>query len=366
MTAPASDSRPPALGPALRAAAAIVDVRSPGEYAKGHIAGAVNIPLFSNDERAEIGTLYKALGKERAIHKGLDVMGTKLTAFVEAFAPYKGAPLLIYCARGGMRSQAVVGLLASLGFRATQLPGGYKAFRNHTLAALEQGLPPRLIVIHGQTGVGKTLILRRLDNPLDLEDCAQHRSSVFGAIGLEPRTQQQFDAELLAALGRLDFARPVWVEGESRKIGDVTMPDALRSRMSESPCVLVTASLETRIGRIVAEYGGEAHAPLAEWEAALGSLAMPLGRTRVEGMIARLRAGAVREVVRELLLDYYDPRYQHSMRNYRYALTVNSDDLDAAVSALQAFAREPATQGEPRRTALTGARRTVSRHPATG
>jgi tRNA 2-selenouridine synthase len=353
MTQPAGDPRLQAIGPALQGAAAIADVRSPAEYAKGHIAGAINIPLFSNNERAEIGTLYKALGKDEAIQQGLALMGTRLGDFVAAFAPYKHAPLLVYCARGGMRSQAVVGLLAALGYRVQQLPGGYKAFRNYLLGELERALPPRLIVLHGQTGVGKTLLLRRLANGLDLEDCAQHRSSVFGAVGLQPRTQQQFDAELLAALGRLDSARPVWVEGESRKIGDVTMPDALRRRMGESPCVLVTAALDTRVERILAAYGAGAEAPLAEWEAALRSLAAPLGRARVEDMAARLRRGEVPGVVRELLLDYYDPRYAHSMRNYRYALTVDSDDLDAALRALEAFAvgqeERPAAPAAPGR-----------------
>jgi tRNA 2-selenouridine synthase len=336
---------PDAVGAALRGAAAVVDVRSPAEFAKGHVSGAVSLPLFSNDERAEIGTLYKLLGKERAIHKGLDLLGGKLTAFVEAFAPYQGAPLLVYCARGGMRSAAVVGLLSALCHRVTQLPGGYKAYRNHVLAAFEHALPPRLAVIHGQTGVGKTLLLQYLANSLDLEDCAQHRSSVFGAINLAPRTQQQFDADLLAALGRLDYARLAWVEGESRKIGSVTMPDPLRAAMQAAPCVLVTAPQEVRVARIVAEYGRPDDATKAQWEEALRQLALPLGRERVQAMIGRVWAGDYAPVVHDLLLDYYDPRYAHSMRGHRYALTVDSSDLDAAVAELEAFAHAEAGTG---------------------
>lgn len=337
------------VGAALREAAAVVDVRSPAEYAKGHVAGAVSIPLFSNNERAEIGTLYKALGKDTAVHKGLDLLGSKLKGFVSAFEPYRQGPLLVYCARGGMRSAAVVGLLSALGYAVRQLPGGYKAFRNHLLHRLEHGLPPCLVVIHGQTGVGKTLLLQRLRNHLDLEDCAQHRSSVFGAINLAPRTQQQFDAELLAALDGLDPARPVWVEGESRKIGDVLMPDALRRQMQRSPCVLVTAPLATRVARIVAEYGRPDDATKAQWEAALRQLVAALGHAAVDGMVARVRAGDFAPVVERLLVDYYDPRYAHSMRNYRYALTVPADDLDAAAAALEAFAQalpeQPAADG---------------------
>jgi len=347
-----------AIGAALQEAAAVVDVRSPGEFAKGHVAGAVNIPLFSNEERAEIGTLYKLLGKEQAIHKGLDFMGGKLGEFVQNFEAFKSAPLLVYCARGGMRSSAVVGLLNSLGYRVRQLPGGYKAFRNYALFVLEHHLPPHLIVIHGQTGVGKTLLLQRLANRLDLEDIAQHRSSVFGAVNLQPRTQQQFDAELVAALHRLDYTRPVWVEGESRKIGDVTMPDALRHAMQRSPCVLVTASLETRTARIVAEYGQPGDATKAQCEAALRSLTMPLGHERVEEMITAVRAGDYAPVVRQLLVDYYDHRYAHSMRNYRYDLTVDSEDLDATAAALEAFAAQQADGGA---AASASARQTAGR-----
>lgn len=342
---------------ALRDAATIVDVRSPAEYAKGHVAGAINLPLFSDGERAEIGTLYKLLGRERAIATGLEFLGARLSAFVQSFEPHRGGAIAVYCARGGMRSAAVAGLLSALGFRVTQLPGGYKAFRNHLLSVFEQGLPPRLIVLHGRTGVGKTEILNRLDNSLDLEDCAQHRSSLFGAINLQPRTQQQFDAQLLAVLDRLKYATPVWIEGESRKIGKVTMPEALRKAMQRATCVLVTASLESRVDRIVAEYGRADQATRAQCEGALRGLTIPLGKKRVKEMIARVRADDYRPVVEALLLDYYDPRYEHSMRNNRYALTISSDDPGQAVHALRALARglsTPQARRDGRREGLAG------------
>lgn len=318
---------------------AIADVRSPSEFAKGAVAGAVNIPLFSDGERAEIGTLYKMVGREQAIGKGLDFLGTRLAEFVRAFEPYKEDRLLVYCARGGMRSSAVVGLLSAFGHNATQLPGGYKAFRNYALSCFEWRLPPRLIVIHGQTGVGKTEILKRLSNSLDLEACAQHRSSVFGAIGLTPRTQQQFDAHLLAALEGLDPGLPVWVEGESRKIGSVVMPDALRKAMNRAVCVLVTAPLKTRVSRIAEEYGLPGEDISAQWKTALHALVGVLGKSAVADMTARVDQGDHAPVVERLLLDYYDPRYAHAMRNYRYAFTVSSENLDQAAASLSAFAK---------------------------
>ena len=320
----------------------VVDVRSPSEFAKGAVAGAVNLPLFSDGERSEIGTLYKLLGKEKAIHKGLDLFGARLSGYIASFEPYRSGKLLVYCARGGMRSSAVTGLLSAFGFDARQLPGGYKGFRTHLLSVFEHGLPPRLIVIHGQTGTGKTRILNRLPNALDLEDCARHRSSVFGAINLQPRTQQQFDAHLLAALNGLDHQRPVWIEGESRKIGVVTMPEALRTAMREAPCVLVTGSLEVRVERIVEEYAAADEGTHRQWEEALRSLTSSLGKAKVEKMISMVRKNEFHPVVETLLVDYYDPKYRHSMGGYQYSLTVSSDDLDEAAAALKGIAESVA------------------------
>jgi len=329
----------------LRDAAAIVDVRAPGEFARGAVFGAVNIPLFSDGERAEIGILYRHLGKAPAVERGLQHVGGRLHRFVAEFERFRGRPLVVYCARGGMRSQAVVSLLASLGFDVRRLEGGYKAYRNYVLAELERTIPPRLVVVHGETGVGKTLLLGRLDNALDLEAAAQHRSSLFGGVNREPRTQQQFEADLLHRLQGLERARPVWVEGESRKVGAVTIPEGLRRAMAAATCVLVTASLETRVTRIVAEYtgAGPAHAGAldpatqAQLEAALRSLRGFFGAARTEQLVAQLQAGDLRPLVRTLLDEHYDPRYRHAMRHYAYALTVSGENLEAAAAELAAF-----------------------------
>jgi tRNA 2-selenouridine synthase len=358
----------------LRNAAAIVDVRAPVEFARGAVFGAVNIPLFSDGERAEIGTLYRHLGKAPAVERGLTHVSTRLHAFVAAFDRYRGRPLVVYCARGGMRSQAVVSLLASLSFDVTRLEGGYKAYRAYALAELERLVPPRLIVVHGETGVGKTLLLERLPNALDLEAAAQHRSSLFGGVNREPRTQQQFEADLLHRLQGLDPARAVWVEGESRKVGAVTIPAGLRRAMAAATCVLVTASLETRITRIVAEYSGGGFAQGArqeagqrgtldgatrtQLEAALRSLHGFFGAARTDALVALLRAGDLRPLVRTLLDEHYDPRYRHAMRHYAYALTVSGEDLDAAAAELAAFGRRldaAAPAGAPGTALASGA-----------
>ena len=328
---------------AIHTATAIVDVRTPGEFAKGAVARAVNIPLFSNGERAEIGTLYKQLGKEPAVRTGLAFAGEKLSAFTRAFEAYRDDELLIYCARGGMRSAAVASLLASIGYRVNRLEGGYKAFRNYLLRAWPERTPPHLLVLHGRTGVGKTRLLARLPNALDLEALARHRSSVFGAVNLSPRTQQWFESLLLEELGGLDLEKPVWVEGESRKVGSVFLPAELNGAMRAATCVLATASLKTRIARIVEEYGGRDGETLSQLEAALRSLTGFFGKKRVEGFVAAVRASDLPAVVEPLLVEYYDPRYEHAMQNYRYALTVSCEDLAGAADALTAFWRDRQT-----------------------
>jgi tRNA 2-selenouridine synthase len=255
-----------------------------------------------------------------------------------------------------MRSQAVVSLLDALGFQVQRLEGGYKAYRTYVLAELERLVPPRLIVVHGQTGVGKTLLLQRLSNALDLEDAAQHRSSLFGGINRTPRSQQHFEAHLLDRFQALDRARPVWVEGESRKVGTVLIPERLRRAMSEATCVLVTASLETRISRIVAEYAGTdgetdpalAPATVAQLESALRNLRAFFGADRTEVLVRQLRGGDLRPLVRTLLEEHYDPRYRHAMRGYAYALTVSGEDLDLAAAELTAFGASPAGAVTPR------------------
>ena len=325
------------IGEALRHAETVIDVRAPAEFAKGAIANAVNIPLFDNAERSEIGVIYKHLGRNQAINRGLEFATSHLAAFVEAFQPYRGRRLLVYCARGGMRSASVVSLLGSLDFPVSQLYGGYKAFRGYLLRELDRLVPPRMVVLHGRTGVGKTLILNRLPNALDLEDLAQHRSSLFGAVNLRPRTQQNFEARLLEALQSLDHGEPVFVEGESRKVGDAIIPTGLMAAMKSGTCVLLTASLETRIRRIIDEYDRPDAETQAQLEGALSSLARLFGRRNTELLLAKLQAGDLPAVVRPLLEDYYDPRYGHGMRDYRYALELSAENIDETVQSLIEF-----------------------------
>ena len=177
----------------------LLDVRSAKEFEKGSIPGARSVPIFDDLERVEIGKIYKQVGREAAVVKGVDFFEPRLKQFLLSLSAIKNRQLVVYCARGGMRSASVVRLLLENGFLVSQMQGGYKYYRQYVLRKLNNPSPP-LIVLHGKTGVGKTLLLQKLPYHIDLEDLAQHRSSLFGAIHKTPRTQKDFEALLVQKL----------------------------------------------------------------------------------------------------------------------------------------------------------------------
>ncbi len=316
-----------------------VDVRTPKEFEAGAIYKAVNIPLFDNKERAEIGTLYKTLGQRAAIELGMDLVDSRLKEFVEKFLPFKGQLITIYCARGGMRSASVVRLLSLLGFNAQQLKGGYKSYRQHILNYFASQPPIQLIVLHGQTGVGKTRLLQKISPSIDLEGLAQHRSSLFGAVNRIPRTQKSFETHLFHNLQPLMMSQPIFIEGESRKVGDVAIPEKFFDAMKQGKMILLTASLETRIQRIIEDYVFDTDESFQQLEIALNSLRVFLSNRKVNDLLTCLRHHDFPTIVEALLRDYYDPRYLHSMKSYQYALTLSAEDLDSAAQHLVEFHR---------------------------
>lgn len=313
----------------------IVDVRSAAEYHSGTVPKAVNVPLFDENERTVIGTLYKRAGKQFAVDRGVSFAKEKLESLLDGFRPYNNGPFAILCARGGMRSRSIANLLNQTGCKAVQIVGGYKRFRAEVLKKLEQYAPP-LIVLHGLTGTGKTRILQSLDNVIDLEDLAQHRSSLFGALGFSPRNQRDFEAffvEELKALGE----PPYFVEGESRKIGPVFIPQPFFLAMKGGVLVNITASLETRITRIIEDYPVETVERKDEVAAILHSLTYAMGKTKVEELCRNLVEGDLRPFVRTLLLEYYDKRYNRSMQNYTFQLELSSESIDECADKLTSF-----------------------------
>ncbi len=315
----------------------IIDVRSSEEYLAGSIPGALNIPLFDADERSVIGTLYRHGGHEQAVDKGFSYAQKKITELLAAFRPFYTQNIAVFCARGGMRSRSVVNLLVQSGYKAFQLTGGYKKYRQDVLNCLDN-FQPKLIIIHGLTGTGKTRILQQLTPSIDLEDLAGHRSSLFGGLDKVPSNQRTFESRLAEVIALL-AEEPYFIEGESRKIGRVFIPQQLAAAMQNGLLVKVHCSLETRIRRIIDDYPVTDEAMRSQIGAILKSLKQKMGALQVETMCQLLRMGDLPELVRILLVEYYDKRYSKGMAGYRYVLELSSENIDQAASQLSQFRR---------------------------
>lgn len=291
----------------------VIDVRTPAEFADGHIPGAINLPLFSNPERAAVGTTYSDAGRQAAMLEALDLVGPKMRTLVEsAMQAVDGDTMLMHCWRGGMRSESVGWLLSFFGYRVRRLRGGYKAFRHFARDALSRTRPIR--ILGGLTGSGKTDVLHALQDRgeqiIDLEGCARHRGSVFGGLGRDDQpTQQQFENNLALQWDALDPERPVWIEDESRRIGDIGMPHALFDQMQTAPALVLDVPDAARLDRLVDLYG--AFEP-DELHDALNYIRQRLGGLRTQQAHAAISTGHLRRACR-IILSYYDDAYRHGL-----------------------------------------------------
>ena len=236
----------------------IIDVRSPAEFAQAHIPGAVNLPLFDNDERAKVGTIYKKQNKDKAILAGLDIVGPKMAKFVvKAKKIAKNNKILIHCWRGGMRSGSMAWLFKTAGLNIEILEGGYKAYRQ--FIKKEFAKEANITILSGSTGSGKTDILIELvklgEQIIDLEGIAHHKGSAFGAIGEKKQhSTEQFENNLYKAWAKLDLTKRIWVEDESKAIGLNHIPDEVFLQMRKAPVIKINVPKEVRIKRLVKDY----------------------------------------------------------------------------------------------------------------
>ncbi len=302
----------------------VIDARTEDEYALDHVPGAVNWPTLNNAERVVIGTLYKQVNPFEARKRGAALSARNIAAHIEREVldkPRDWKPLL-YCWRGGNRSGALATILSAIGFHVTLIEGGYKAWRAALVAAvpeLARSLSYR--VVCGPTGSGKTRLLQALAaqgaQVLDLEALANHRSSVLGQIPGQPQpSQKRFDSLIWSSLRGFDPARVVYVESESKKVGNVRVPDALMERMRASPCIDLRLSDEERVALLLEDYAYFVTDPSAFCER-LQALTELRGKETVSGWTAKVQAGQTPEVVLELLKLHYDPTYSQSMaRNF--------------------------------------------------
>lgn len=317
----------------------IVDARTPLEFSEDHLPGAINIPILTDQERVEIGTLYKQQGPQIARERGLELTCHRFPAVVAAIAEAAaGRPILVYCWRGGLRSESVALLLEMTGYPVVKLSGGYKAFRAVVNSFFEDFRPPApLVVLHGMTGSGKTEFLLRLDpaqwSTVDLEGLARHRGSAFGSLGLGRQpSQKRFETLLWDAFRRLPGGRPIILEGESQRIGRLTLPGNLYEVMAASCKVWCEVSLDTRVTRLAAEYAHDAYrGPMAE---ALERIRKKLGGDAYADLRLMLDAWDVAGVARGLVEHYYDKLY-YRVRRWEPDGTISLEDYGAAEEELR-------------------------------
>ena len=290
----------------------MLDVRSPGEYQSGHVAGAISLPLFSDAERAEVGTLYKQVSPDAALLRGLDIAGGKMRKLVEdARAAAPDGQVIVQCWRGGQRSASVGWLLEQAGFRVSRLTGGYKAARAYMRDWLGREIHP-LRVISGPTGSGKTAILQELERRgeaiVDLERLAHHKGSSFGSLGEPPQpSTEAFENQLFATLHGIAPGRTVWVEDESRMIGTVYQPDEWYDRLIAAPVVELLQPDAWRIRNLVDQY---ADFPREGLQAAFTRLRKRLGGQHLNAALEALEEGDYAAAARVALV-YYDKTYAH-------------------------------------------------------
>ena len=292
----------------------IIDVRSPGEHNHAHIPGAVNIPLFDNEERALVGTKYKNAGKDSAVLLGLDLVGPKLVGFVKGSKKLnpQTKEVLVHCWRGGMRSGSFAWLLDAAGLVPSTLAGGYKAYRNTVLAAFAE--PRNIIILGGKTGSGKTDILKELarqgEQIIDLEGLAHHKGSTYGAIGQLPQpATEQFENLIFSKWRTLDLRRRIWIEDESRNVGSCFVPMSLWQQMRAAPVAFVDVPKPVRVQRLVTEYTGIDHDLLVE---ATQRISKRLGGKLTKDALDALSRNDYATVA-DLTLDYYDKAYLHGL-----------------------------------------------------
>lgn len=321
----------------------LLDVRTPAEFEAGHIPGALNLPLFSNEERVVVGTLYKQKSPEDAFQKGLEYAGAKLSWYVaEAKRLAPDRKVALHCWRGGQRSGSLAWLLSFAGFEVQLISGGYKAYRQHILADFGDRKMP-YIILGGPTGSGKTAILHHLramgEQILDLEALAHHKGSSFGALGESPQPSvEQFENNLYLEFSQLNPGKRVWVENESRAIGRVFLPEGIWGHLQRSPLIELEMPFEDRVAFLVEIYGAYQQDDL---KAAFERIERRLGGQHLKAAVEALERQDYATAA-AIALKYYDKTYSYTTSkgffDPVFHLEVSGKDQEATAHQLIKYA----------------------------
>lgn len=317
----------------------LVDVRSPSEYKEATIPGSINIPFFNDEERAEIGTIYKQVSPEAAKERGLENVSAKLPSFVKEFSGYEGKKV-VFCWRGGMRSKTSATVLSLMGIKVFRLSGGYRAYRNWVVEILNTlEIKPEAYVLNGYTGSGKTKILRQLQKEgypvLDLEGMANHRGSIFGQIGLHANNQKSFDSQFIQTLMPLQESPFILFEGESKRIGKIMLPDVLMKKKENGLQLFIEMPIEERVRHILDDYEPWIHQK--ECLDAFSRIKRRIHTPIAAQIESDLIKGEFASAVELLLIYYYDPLYNHTANLYPddRKMTIKVKNVDQAIQVIR-------------------------------
>jgi tRNA 2-selenouridine synthase len=319
----------------------LIDVRTPKEFAEETIPGSVNIPVLLDEERIEVGTAYKQVSKEKAKKLGIEFISKRLPEIFDKINELdkKHKKIVFVCARGGMRSSTMTALFSSLGYKCMKLAEGYKGYRNFITKDLPRvNIGIEYIVVHGKTGVGKTKVLQQLEDRgysvLDLEKYADHKGSIFGAIGEgRKQSQKRFESLIYEHLRNNDH-KYLLVESESKRIGDVYLPDTISDSMKKGKHIFMETSLEHRVKIIMEDY---AEASEEEILKCVTFLKKYIGHEKTESYSEMAKNNNYQQLSRELMEDYYDPLYNKSIKKWDFEDTINYESIEEGVEGVITF-----------------------------
>lgn len=324
-----------------------IDVRSEKEFKEDHIIGAINMPILDDLERDTVGKLYKQVNKDEAIKKGIEYATPKISEFYEKVEKLsKDKKIVFYCFRGGMRSSSIAGVMKTLKKEVYILEGGYKSYRKYVMDYIKT-IPEnfKAIMLHGNTGVGKTHILEGLDekgeNIIDLEYLAKNRGSAFGNFGYKEETSQKmFESNLVDKFSEFE-TKYFFVESESRRIGNIILPKSLHKTMLKGIHILIKTNMENRVKVIMRDYiYADIKGLDQKIKSTLEHFRKNLSNKRVDELIECVDKKEYETIIKVLFRKYYDPLYEHSIKKYKYEKVLDYKKIEDAVNDLILYKEE--------------------------